>query len=98
MITKQQVLPIVPLRGLPVYPYMIIHFDAGRDFTIRAIEEAMETDGLIMLVSQRDFEVNEPNESDLFEVGTIAKIFSTLRSAMPSKTASCSAQMRETSA
>ncbi|MBR2476809.1 MAG: endopeptidase La [Clostridia bacterium] len=58
---------------------MIIHFDAGRDFTIRAIEEAMETDGLIMLISQKDFEVAEPYENDLYEVGTIAKIRQVLK-------------------
>jgi len=74
LITKQQILPVLPLRGLPVYPYMIIHFDAGRDFTIKAIEEAMSDDGLIMLISQRDFEVAEPKEADLYDVGTIAKI------------------------
>ena len=79
MITKQQVLPVLPLRGLPVYPYMIIHFDAGRDFTIKAIEEAMACDGMIMLVSQRDFEVSEPMESDLYDVGTIAKIRQIIR-------------------
>lgn len=81
MITKQQIIPVLPLRGLPVYPYMIIHFDAGRDFTVKAIEEAMAGDGLIMLISQRDFEVAEPSESDLYEVGTIAKIRQVLKHA-----------------
>lgn len=79
MITKQQVLPVLPLRGLPVYPYMIIHFDAGRDFTVKAIEEAMAADGLIMLISQKDFEVAEPQEADLYDVGTIAKIRQVLK-------------------
>ena len=79
MITKQQTLPVLPLRGLPVYPYMIIHFDAGRDFTIKAIETAMEEGGLIMLISQRDFEVAEPKESDLYSIGTIAKIRQVLK-------------------
>lgn len=65
---------MLPLRGLPVYPYMIIHFDAGREFSLKAIEDAMAGDGLILLVSQKDFEVAEPTEADLFEVGTIAKI------------------------
>ena len=79
MITKQQTMPVLPLRGLPVYPYMIIHFDAGRDFTIKAIEAAMEDDGLIMLISQKDFEVAEPQGDDLYSVGTIAKIRQVLK-------------------
>ena len=79
MITKQQTMPVLPLRGLPIYPYMIIHFDAGRDFTIKAIETAMEDDGLIMLVSQKDFEVAEPEGDDLYSVGTIAKIRQVLK-------------------
>lgn len=74
MISKNQILPVLPLRGLPVYPYMIIHFDAGREFSVKAIEAAMQTDGFILLVSQKDFEVAEPSEADLYDVGTIARI------------------------
>ncbi len=79
MITKTQILPVLPLRGLPVYPYMIIHFDAGREFTVKAIEEAMAGDGIIVLISQKDFEVAEPEENDLYTVGTIAKIRQVLK-------------------
>ena len=74
MVTKKLTIPVLPLRGLPIYPYMIIHFDAGRDFTINAIETAMEDDGLILLASQKDFQVESPGEDDLYHVGTIAKI------------------------
>ncbi len=79
MTSKSHILPLLPLRGLPVYPYMIIHFDAGRDFSIRAIESAMENDGFILLVSQRDFSIAEPTAEDLYGVGTIAKIRQVLR-------------------
>ena len=79
MVTKKLTLPVLPLRGLPIYPYMIIHFDAGRDFTINAIETAMEDDGLILLVSQKDFQVDLPGEDDLYHVGTIAKIRQVLK-------------------
>lgn len=79
MISKTQILPVLPLRGLPVYPYMIIHFDAGREFSVRAIEAAMENDGFILLVSQKDFAVGEPVAEDLYDVGTVAKIRQVLK-------------------
>lgn len=79
MTSKTHILPVLPLRGLPVYPYMIIHFDAGRDFSVRAIESAMENDGFILLVSQRDFAVAEPTADDLYGIGTVAKIRQVLR-------------------
>lgn len=79
MTSKSHILPVLPLRGLPVYPYMIIHFDAGREFSVRAIESAMDNDGFILLVSQRDFAVAEPTAEDLYGVGTVAKIRQVLR-------------------
>jgi len=79
VISKNQTLPVLPLRGLPVYPYMIIHFDAGREFSIKAIEAAMENDGIIMLISQRDFAVSQPGQSDMYDVGTIARIRQVLK-------------------
>lgn len=74
MALKNQIIPVLPLRGMPVYPYMIIHFDAGREFSVKAIDAAIENEGLIMLISQKDFTISTPSDSDLYDVGTVAKI------------------------
>jgi len=52
-VIKKQVLPLLPLRGLTVFPYMILHFDVGRIKSIKALEEAMINNQLIFLVAQR---------------------------------------------
>jgi len=69
-----QTIPVLPIRGLPVFPYMIIHFDVGRQGSIRAVEEAMLENQLIFLVAQRAPELEKPTQEDLFEVGTISRI------------------------
>lgn len=67
-------LPLIPLRGLTVFPYMVLHFDVGRERSINALEEAMVNDQLIFLASQREAEVNLPSADDFYQVGTISKI------------------------
>ncbi|SDK00792.1 endopeptidase La [Natronincola ferrireducens] len=67
-------IPLIPLRGLTVFPYMVIHFDVGRERSINALEEAMVNDQLVFLVSQKEAEINAPKLEDIYEVGTIAKI------------------------
>lgn len=67
-------LPLLALRGLCVFPSMNLHFDVGRQKSMRALNEAMDRDQLIFLVAQKDMITDKPEESDLFEVGTIAKI------------------------
>ena len=52
-VIKKQVLPLLPLRGLTVFSYMILHFDVGRAKSIKALEEAMINNQLIFLVTQR---------------------------------------------
>lgn len=71
---KKQVLPLLPLRGLTVFPYMILHFDVGREKSIKALEEAMVNNQLIFLVTQKDAKVDSPTEEDVFAVGTISKV------------------------
>lgn len=71
---KNRRLPLIPLRGLTVFPYMVLHFDVGRERSINALEEAMVNDQLIFLSSQREAEVNLPNPEDFYQVGTISKI------------------------
>jgi len=72
MTTK--LMPILPLRGLLVYPKMRLHIDVGRERSIAALEEAMEQDKHIFLVTQKDIKVDSPTAKDLYDVGTVAYI------------------------
>ena len=74
-----QQMPILPLRGLTVFPEMVVHFDVGREKSIRAMEAAMNEDQKIFLVTQRDVFVDDPKEKDLYSMGTIAHIKQVLR-------------------
>ena len=67
-------LPMIPMRGMLVFPYMMVHLDIGRAASIAALEQAMMTDHVVLLVTQRDAEVEEPRERDLYDVGTVAEI------------------------
>lgn len=71
---KKQVLPVLPLRGLTVFPYMILHFDVGRSKSIKALEEAMVNNQLIFLAAQKDAREDSPGGEDIFRVGTISKV------------------------
>jgi len=71
---KKQVLPLLPLRGLTVFPYMILHFDVGRPKSIEALEDAMINNQLIFLVTQKDVKTDDPKEEDIYRVGTISRI------------------------
>lgn len=67
-------IPIVALRGMSILPGMLIHFDINRKMTIEAIEKAMVGDQQVLLVAQKDGEVETPQEADLYRVGVIAEI------------------------
>ena len=67
-------LPVLALRGLMGYPNMVLHFDVGRAKSIAALEQAMVADQQIMLITQKDVEVDDPSLSDLCKVGTVATI------------------------
>jgi ATP-dependent Lon protease len=67
-------LPLLPLRGMIVFPYVVVPLDVGRDKSISALEEAMVNDRLIVLSAQRQAKVNEPNQKDIYEMGTVAEI------------------------
>ncbi|MDG0028857.1 endopeptidase La [Priestia sp. Y58] len=67
-------MPLLPLRGLIVYPTMVLHLDVGRDKSVQALEKAMMDDHLVCLVSQRDMGIDEPTKEDLYRTGTLAKI------------------------
>ncbi len=68
-------LPLLPLRGMMVFPYMMVHLDVGRERSMAALEQAMVGDDReIMLTAQIDGEVDAPGQDDLYQVGTIAEI------------------------
>ncbi|MDQ0110869.1 endopeptidase La [Paenibacillus harenae] len=67
-------LPLLPLRGLLVYPSMVLHLDVGRDKSVRALERAMVEENMILLCSQSEVNIEEPTEEDIYKVGTIAKV------------------------
>lgn len=69
-----RIVPVVALRGMAVLPGMLIHFDVNRTISIEAIESAMENDQQVLLVAQRDAEVENPGKEDLYTTGTIALI------------------------
>ena len=77
--SEKQTLPLLPLRGLVVYPHMMVNLDVGRDRSVAAIEHAIAGDSRILVVSQRDPECDDPAADDLFDVGTVAEIRQFLR-------------------
>lgn len=70
-----QILPMMPLRGMLVYPHAVTHLDVGRDRSINAIEQAMESDdNLIFLAMQKDAQLDEPELNEIHNIGTVARI------------------------
>ena len=67
-------LPLLPLRGVLVFPYTVIHLDVGRKKSINAIEEAMLDSKEIFLVTQKEASTDDPGERDIYSVGTVAEI------------------------
>ena len=72
-------LPVLPLRGMVVFPRSIIHFDVGRKQSISAINRAMKSDQLIFLAAQKDPTQNEPQPFDLYPIGVVAKVAQVLK-------------------
>ena len=67
-------IPMLPLRGMVVFPSMIIHLDAGRARSVGAVEQAMLLNRRLLLVAQKNADIEEPTPKDLFPVGTIAEV------------------------
>lgn len=72
-------LPIIPLRGIVVFPKMVLHFDVGRKKSIKALQKAMDDDQKVFLVCQKDASVDEPNIDDMYNVGVICTIRQMMR-------------------
>lgn len=78
-ITGNVTVPVLPLRGLVVFPKTLIHFDVGRKKSIVAINRAMKNNQLIFLSAQKDAAQNEPTVLDLYSTGVIAKVVQVLK-------------------
>ena len=72
-------LPVLPLRDIVIYPFMIVPLFVARDKSIRSVDEALSQNRMIFLVSQKDIDVEEPTQSDLYKVGTVAVIMRMLK-------------------
>ena len=63
--------PVLALRGLWIYPYSVVHFDAGRKKSIDAIETALKKDSILVVFTQKDIRTEDPKAEDLYEMGTV---------------------------
>ena len=71
---EEMIVPLLPLRGLLVYPTMVLHLDVGRDKSVQALEKAMVDNHLIFLTTQKDLSIDVPIEEDLYQLGTLTKV------------------------
>ena len=71
---KTQRMPLMPLRGLMIFPHMVLHFDVGRPRSIAALEDAMLEKQRIFLVAQKDGDIENPTAEDMCRMGTVALI------------------------
>ena len=74
-----QELPVLAVRDIVIFPYMIIPLFVGRDISVKAVEHALNTNRLILLLTQKDFNIEVPEPSDLYNIGTICMIMRMLR-------------------
>lgn len=74
-----QSLPVLPIRDIVVFPYMILPLFVGREMSIKAIEHSLSTNKMVMLLTQRDLNAENPSPSDLYPVGTVGLIMRMLK-------------------
>lgn len=74
MINKTKILPLIPLRDLTIFPHMVIHFDVGRKKSVLALEKSMVDNQEIFLCSQKDAKIEEPEQEDIYSIGTVCII------------------------
>ena len=70
MKTSRRALPLLPLRGIQVFPYMVVHLDVGRPKSVAAMEEAMVQNKQLLLLHKKT-RVDEPESSDIYQIGTV---------------------------
>ncbi len=76
---KTYSMPAIAMRGLVIFPRMILHFDVGRDYSVNAVKAAAEGDRRIYLVAQKDSMVTDPVNSDVYGVGVVAEVRQTIK-------------------
>ena len=72
-------LPLLPLREMVVFPYMVLPLFVARERSIAAVEDALSGDRLLCLVAQRDAEIEDPEPDNLYRIGTIVMVLRVLR-------------------
>lgn len=70
----REVLPCIPLRGVSIFPHTVVHFDIGREKSIRALESAMASDKLMFVATQKDENILIPKVEDMYEIGTVVRV------------------------
>ena len=78
-ILNTSTMPVIALRGLTVFPNVLIHFEVARPASVRALEAAMTAGSPVFLVGQKDINLEEPGLDDLYQVGTVSTIRQILR-------------------
>ncbi|MCU7839506.1 MAG: endopeptidase La [Candidatus Thiodiazotropha sp. (ex Troendleina suluensis)] len=79
MIPQNNVVPVLPLRDVVVYPHMVIPLFVGRDKSIQALDSAMQSNKQILLAAQKSADVDDPDVSDMYAIGTLANILQLLK-------------------
>ena len=82
--TQPNIIPVLPLRDIVVFPHMVVPLFVGREKSVKALEDMMQNDKQIMLVAQRDAATDDPSQEDIYEIGTIASVMQLLK--LPDKT------------
>src|ERR671932_2055741 len=77
--TDTKRLPMMPIRDVVIFPFMMTPFVVGRESSVRALEEALAADKKIFLATQHDASVDEPRPDEIYSVGTVANIVQSLR-------------------
>lgn len=72
--TKTEIIPAISLRGLVIFPTMVLHFDVGRPRSVNALKAAASKEGLIFLVAQKDPSVSDPSPDEIYSVGVVGQI------------------------
>jgi len=73
------ILPVLPVRDIVVFPYMILPLFVGREMSIKAIDYALDTNKMVLLLTQKDLNIENPTPEDLFSIGTVALIMRMLK-------------------
>ena len=82
--SQPNVIPVLPLRDIVVFPHMVVPLFVGREKSVKALEDMMQNDKQILLVAQRDAATDDPSGDDIYEIGTIASVMQLLK--LPDKT------------